>query len=262
MDPLRDKKGAVLDRSSYFWLEERDIPSGSGFISWGSAHKTVIIVIVLLIATIILFEKNRNRYGEIILKSIAVSLPLLEILKISVLRFHDRMDIGHLPIHLCSIAIYIYPLIVFTHSEKIREVLSEISMITLLPAAVCAIVFPDWTMYPIINFFSLHSFIWHMLQIIFPLLCLRIGWCKPSIRHIWKNLIFLIIFAGLILIFDHAYNCNYWFLMRPVSGTPLQIIYDRFGTKLYLPALAVIVTAVNIFMYGLLYIFYRNESKK
>lgn len=239
-----------MNKESYFWLEERDIPSGNGFTLWGNAHKVAIIVIVLIIvASIIMFERAR-RYREMMLRSIAVLLPILEILKISVLTVHERMDLGHLPIHLCSIAIYIYPLIVFTGSEKVRQIFSEISVITLLPAAVCAIAFPDWTMYPIINFYSLHSFIWHMLQIIFPILCLKIGWCKPSIKNIWKNLVFLIICAGMVLIFDHICNCNYWFLMRPVSGTPLQNIYDIFGKRLYLPALALIVITVNVLMYG------------
>ena len=252
-----------MNKASYFWLEESDIPTGNGFILWGSAHKTVIVVIVLLIAfSLIVYERVNSRYKEVILQSIAVLLPLLEGLKISVLTVHGRMYIGHLPIHLCSIAIYIYPLIVFTRSEIIREIFSEISLITLLPAAVCAIVFPDWTMYPIINFYSLHSFIWHTLQIIFPILCLRIGWCKPNIRHIWRNHVFLIICAGIILIFDHVFNCNYWFLISPVRGTPLQYIYDRFGTGMYLPALAIIVTEVNVFMYGMLKIFYHNKSSE
>ena len=65
----------------------------------------------------------------------------------------------------------------------------------------------------------------------------------------------MIICAGIILIFDHAYNCNYWFMIRPVRGTPLQFIYDRFGTGMYLPALAMTVTAVNVLMYGILKIF-------
>ncbi len=245
-----------MNKASYFWLEERDILPGNGFTLWGSSHKTVIVVILFFIAvSIIAFERVKGRYKELIMRSLAVLLPLLEVLKIAVLSAHGRMDIGHLPIHLCSIAIYMYPVIAFTRSGIVRETFSEISMITLLPAAVCAIVFPDWSMYPIINFYSLHSFVWHTLQVIFPILCLSMGWCKPSIRHIWRNHVFMIICAGIILIFDHAYNCNYWFMIRPVRGTPLQFIYDRFGTGMYLPALAMTVTAVNVLMYGILKIF-------
>lgn len=251
-----------MNKESYFWLEERDIAPGNGFILWGNAHKTTIIIIVLIIIAAMAAFDRAGRKREMILRTIAVSLPFLEILKICILTVHDRMDLGHLPIHLCSIAIYIYPLIVFTKSEKVRQIFSEISVITLLPAAVCAIVFPDWIMYPIINFYSLHSFTWHTLQIIFPIFCLKIGWCKPCIRNIWKNLVFLIICAGMVLIFDHANNCNYWFLIRPVSSTPLQNIYDIFGKRLYLPALAVIVTIVNVLMYGIIKVFCRNESKE
>ena len=97
-----------MNKASYFWLEERDILPGNGFTLWGSSHKMVIVVILFFIAvSIIAFERVKGRYKELIMRSLAVLLPLLEVLKIAVLSAHGRMDIGHLPIHLCSIAIYI-----------------------------------------------------------------------------------------------------------------------------------------------------------
>ena len=89
-----------MNKASYFWLEERDILPGNGFTLWGSSHKTVIVVILFFIAvSIIAFERVKGRYKELIMRSLAVLLPLLEVLKIAVLSAHGRMDIGHLPIH-------------------------------------------------------------------------------------------------------------------------------------------------------------------
>ncbi len=237
-----------------FWLEERDLPEGSGFQLWGGAHTAVMIIAALfLTVSVLLFLRSDERKRKIGLRVVAFLLPVLEAAKIIALTIVGRMGIGHLPLHLCSMAIYLYPVAVLTGNAQIRETLTEIGLITLLPAAVSAVVFPDWTMYPIWNFYSLHSFLWHTLQVLFPLLCLLNGWCRPSIRHLWRNTAFLIIGAVLIGWFDKRMSCNYWFLRWPAPGTPLQWLYDTFGKGGYLVSLLILATLVNLTVYGICY---------
>ena len=235
-----------------FWQEERDVPPGSGFDLFGIEHILVIIIITLFIATtVIWFKKCKAGERLILIRVIAVTLPVLEVWKIIMLIASDRMDIGHLPIHLCSMSIYIYPVVTFLPEGRVRKTLTEISVITLLPAAISAIVFPDWTMYPILNFYCLHAFVWHSLQVVFPILCIMNRWCIPRIKNLWKNTVFLVICGSLVGLFDWKMSCNYWFLKSPVDGTPLEWLYDTFGSKWYIVSLLGIATIVNIIMYGI-----------
>lgn len=240
--------------TNLFWNEERDLPPDSGFSLFGPEHLvTLILILVFLITIIVLFNKTGTQKRVIIFRIIAVVLPVLEMWKIIMLLSCNRMDKGHLPLHLCSMAIYIYPIIIFTNNERVRETLSEISAITLLPAAVSALLFPDWTMYSILNFYCIHAFIWHSLQVLFPILCIINGWCTPSVRNIWKNSIFLLVCGMIIWLFDRAMSCNYWFLREPVNGTPLEWLYNGFGQYGYLPALFVLATLVNLISYFMFY---------
>ena len=239
-----------------FWLEQRDLPQGSGFRLWGTEHVLAMLLITaLIVAGAVLFRRQQERRRERILRVIALLLPALEILKITMLAVSGRMDIGHLPLHLCSMAIYLYPVAALTGRRCVRESLTEIGMITLLPAAVAAILFPDWTMYPVCNFYSLHAFVWHALQVLFPILCLQHGWCRPTIRHLWKNTLFSVVGGTIVGFFDHVTGCNYWFLLRPVPDTPLQILYDLDGATAYPFLLLLTATSINLMMYGILRIF-------
>ncbi len=157
------EKGNMMT-GDYFWQEERDIPPGSGFNLFGVEHIIVLMVIaIVIIAFVFLFVKCNPKHRQFLISITAILLPILELLKSGMLISCERMDIGHLPLHLCSMAIYVYPVIAFLRDGKVREALTEISVITLLPAAISAIVFPDWTMYSIINFYSLHAFVWRLL---------------------------------------------------------------------------------------------------
>ncbi|MCR5676118.1 MAG: YwaF family protein [Lachnospiraceae bacterium] len=237
-----------------FWLEERDLPEGSGFQPWGGEHLAVIAVVVLFLAvSLLLYRRPDEKKKKTVLYVVAFLLPALEVWKILMLTVSGCMGIGHLPLHLCSMAIYLYPVSVMTKTPGVRETLTEIGTVTLLPAALGAILFPDWTMYPILNFYSLHAFVWHTLQILFPLLCLLDGRCRPDIRHLWKNTVFLLAGGIPIGMFDRFTGCNYWFLLRPVSGTPLQWLYDLFGKNGYLLSLLILATLFNLAVYGVCY---------
>ena len=80
------------------------------------------------------------------------------------------------------------------------------------------------------------------------------GWCRPSIRHIWWNTVFLTGGALLIGLFDTLTSCNYWFLCRPVPDTPLQWLYDAFGEGGYPVSLLFVATIVNLGVYGIYYL--------
>ena len=248
---------------NYFWKEERDLPQGSGFELFGSEHLAVLAgVLVFLVICILIFRKMKPDIQVIILRVIAILLPVFELLKIGMLVASHRMDKGHLPLHLCSMAIYIYPIISFMNRNKIRDFLTEISVITLLPASIGALAFPDWTMYPMLNFYSIHAFIWHFLQVLFPAFCLINKWAVPDIRNIWKNSIFLLIGAIIIGTFDFIMHCNYWFLMRPVPDTPLEWLYNEAGSRWYIVSLFFMATAVNLFVYFFYYLFARGKEKR
>ena len=239
----------------YFWAEESEIPSGVGYGLLGPAHLTVLVVLLILITTVAaLFYRNPHNARRRMLRCLSTALPIIEAVKICFLISIGHMGRGYLPLHLCSMSIYLYPMIAYTGNDLLRKVLSEISVCTLLPAAVAALIFPDWTMYPMFSFMNIYAYAWHTLQVLIPVFYLICGIAKPSVRHIWWNTLFLLIIGGLVYCFDRICACNYWFLRWPVPGTPLVPMSEFFAGKAYIPALLFTATAVNLCMYGVLWV--------
>ncbi len=237
---------------SLFWREETDLPPGSGYALFGTEHFLTLFFAALFICFCAAVFRRMNEKGRtLFLRITAVSLAGLDLLKILVLTGDGRMGIGHLPLHLCSMAVYLYPVIAFSRNRRVRGVLGEISACTLLPAGVSALLFPDWTMYPVISFMNLDGFVWHTLQVLLPLLLLLSGEIRPDIRHYWWNVAFLSALALPVWIFDSISGCNYWFLLRPVPGTPLETLFNAAGTVGYLPVLLITVSAVILAAYGI-----------
>ncbi len=242
----------ALSSTNLFWLEETDLPPGSGYDLFGPWHLLSLAAAVSFIAFFsFIYRREQKSQQDIILKAVSVLLVALEVLKTCVLSADRRMGIGHLPLHLCSMSIYIYPIIAFSKNRKIQSFLGEISACTLLPAAVAALLFPDWTMYPVVSFMNLDGYMWHAIQVLFPILLLISGKTRPDISHYWRNISFLAALAVPIYAFDLATRCNYWFLLRPVPGTPLEAVYKIAGPSGYILALAAIASAVILSMYGI-----------
>ncbi len=227
----------------YFWSEENDIPEGLGFSLFGKEHLMFMAVSILLVFLWVFFYKRAGDKRRTFLIITALLLPALELWKILFLISVNRFGMGHLPLHFCSMAIYLYPAYAMMQKGRIKEVLGDFCCCVLLPAGLAAVIFPDWTMYPIMSFMSISSFIWHTLQTALPLCILFTEEVCADKKSFVYCVIILIIPAGFMYVFDVVFHCNYWFLLYPVPG-PLEMIYKTFGTAMYLPALSGMVLLV------------------
>lgn len=234
-----------------FWLEETDIPKGSGFLLFGTEHITAVVLSLISAWTLAFIYCRCKKSGKAILAVISILLPLTELSKIIFLQKTGHFGIGHLPLHLCSLSIILYPLYAIIKPGRIRDFLGDFACLVLLPAGLGAILFPDWTIYPVISFMSLSSFAWHTLQITLPLCIIIAGEVCPKPGSILYSIAFLLLITIPVYLFDRHFSCNYFFLLRPVPG-PFELVYDRFGIAGYLPALSILVVLIILITYGLI----------
>ncbi len=226
----------------YFWYVESDLPEGIGFDLFGRSHILTLCIVVAVVAGAAFLYRRKKR--TFFIRCIAFFLPVLETVKILYLIGTGHMNIGYLPLHLCSLSIGLYPLFTVLKPGIMKECIGDFCCIVLLPAGLSALLFPDWTMYPIISFMSLTSFLWHTLQIMFPICLLCSQEARPLMKNIWRSLLLFLLFSIPIGIIDRITTCNYWFLLRPIRGTPLETIYQSAGPRGYLPILGLTAAAV------------------
>ena len=241
----------------YFWRQQDDIPQGMGYPLFGAAHLlsvaiTLALTIFLLVAICRCEDKRRRQ----IQKKIPVVMVIMEIFKDLFLVSVHRFGIGYLPLHICSIGIFVFLLREYLPWKNAKNVLGEIAFIIIMPASMAALLFADWTIYyPVWNFMNIYSYAWHGLLLLYPMLIRSCNEISPSIKHIHYNLIFLMILVPPVYIFDKKYGCNYFFLNWPVPGSPLSWLESFMGNPGYLIGYAALTVMVILLMYFLIWVF-------
>ena len=226
----------------YFWTHQYDLPAGVGYAHGSVAHVLSIAAVVLAVAAGLRCPAGiRRRMKRIIPPLLAVMEMCKDLYLIRVGYF----DAGYLPLHLCSMGIPVF--LLAEYGGRLRSFFIETAMILILPGSLCAILFPDWTMYPVWNFMNLYSWVWHGLLVLYPLLNLD-SW-KPDIRNLWKPIVFLAAVVPPISWFDRRYDCNYLFINWPPAGTPLAWLAGFMGVPGYLAGYAVLAMLVIIAAY-------------
>ena len=193
-----------------YFLETSDtIPEGVGFSHFGPIHLTwLIIAAVMIVANCLLYRKlkpeGRVRWN----KAVALLIVANELFKHTMLLIGGNFEPDYLPLHLCSINIFLIAI----HAWRPSVMLSNFLYTVCIPGAMAALLFPSWTKLPVMNFMHLHSTTIHIMLVMYPLVLAVNGALKPSAKGIPKCLGLLVIMAGVALIanmiFPHSDQCG------------------------------------------------------
>lgn len=250
----------------YFWLEGEDLPAGIGFGHFTPLHFLQLFLCFLLCLVLcITFCRCSFRGQTRYLRILALAMLAGNLARDCFLFAIGRMSLAFLPLHLCSFSIFVYLLHAFLPERqdpaagaviqsRFRELLGETGFVLLLPGTVSALLFPDWTDYPVLNFMNLHSFLWHTVLSAYPILLALTHRIKPRIRHIWFPVCFLLVITPPIYAFDRAFGYNYLFINWPLAGTPIWTIYEAMGSYWrigYAALVVAVITAVYLLIEGL-----------
>lgn len=230
---------------NYFLDTTETIPSGVGFTMFGTLHFVWILVfLVTVIANCFLYrrlgESGRDRWRKIV----AGLIVLDEIYKVVMLTIGGRYELSYLPLHLCSINIF---LIAF-HAWKPTKTIGVFLYTVCIPGAIAALLFPSWTSLPLKNFMHLHSFTVHILLALYPITLALSGELELSIKDVPKCLLLLVGMAIPIYVVNLLLDTNFMFLMSVEEGNPLYIFEQLWGNHLF--GYPVIIAGVLIVMYA------------
>ncbi len=211
----------------HFWDTIETIGAGYGFSLFGVRHLATLALFALTAALCCrgyarADEKRRARMR----KAFAVLLLMDEAFKQIGLQIGGNFDASYLPLHLCSINIFLIAL----HAWRPSEALDNFLYYICIPAATAALLFPTWTSLPAMNFMFLHSTSVHILLAVYPMMLFAAGDIRPSAKRIGKSLLLLLVMAVPIYAVNCLLNTNFMFLMYAPDGNPLAWFRDRFGS--------------------------------
>lgn len=205
------------------------IGEGYGFPLFGARHLLSLGVFAAFTEVCCCFytradEAQRGR----IRKVFAVLLLADELFKHAGLLAGGNFEWTYLPLHLCSINIFLITL----HAWRPRKVLGDFLYFVCIPAAIAALLFPTWTELPVMNFMYLHSTSVHILLACYPIMLFYAGDIRPELRELWRCIALLLGMAVPIVGVNLLLDTNFMFLMFAPEGNPLYWFAQHCGSHL------------------------------
>ena len=172
---------------------------------------------------------------------LALLLLLDEIVKDANAIVTGQWNWNLLPLHLCSVNIFIILLDAFHESEATKNYLYAVC----IPASVSALLFPSWmAVLPYFSLMSIHSWSVHIMLLIYPVLLLSGGFV-PSLRVFFQKRV--IIPFALFLVFDYFFN----YARNGGEENPLSFFESIMPDYLYLAFVVFLLISMVLAMYGL-----------
>ncbi len=220
------------------------IKEGSGFTLFGKTHLIWIFAFVILaIALPIIYRKLSAKARNIMRIAVALLIILDEIWKWVFLFIGNRYEHSYLPLHLCSINVFLVAFHIFKQPKVINNFLYALC----IPAGIIALLTPSWTALPPANFMHIHSFTIHILLALYPLMLVVGGDIKPELKMAPKCLLLLLCMGIVVLGVNFLCDTNFMFLMRTDDISFLVLFEDIFGAHQW--AFPILLPIVMFIMY-------------
>lgn len=241
----------------YFWESVDSIEGGVGFNYFDSTHLAWIIgfIVFALICSLVYRNSDTNKKDKM-RKLFAFLIICDELFKQVGLLSNGLWDVSYLPLHLCSINIFIIAYHIFKPNKTIDNFLYAVCV----PGALAAILAPTWIELPVMNFMHIHSFTVHILLATYPIMLVAGNDIVPDLKEIPKAILFTLLIAVPIYFVNLALDTNFMFLMVAEPGNPLLWFGETFG--FHLLGVPVIEAIVILILYEPFYIYRAYQSKK
>ncbi len=228
----------------YFLHTAETVPDGLGFSYYDGVHLGWLgAALAVLVGNALWYRRlsaaGRSRWE----KTVAILLLLDELFKDVMLLIGGRFLPGYLPLHLCSVNIFV----IAVHAWKKSPILDNFLYTVCIPGALAALLFPGWSELPLGNFMHLHSFTVHILLVLYPVVLTLNGRIRPELKYLPGCLLLLAGFAALALGANLLWDTNFMFLMWAEPGNPLYLFQELWGNHLY--GYPILIAAVLAVMY-------------
>ena len=214
---------------NHFWETVEVIPEGMGFAHYGKLHLCWLAAFAVLVLVNCIWYRRLGQKGRRIWCIVVAALLVLdELYKQIPLFITGHFTFGYLPLHLCSINIFV----IAFHAIKPTKTVGNFLYTVCIPGAMAALLFPTWNALPAANYMLIHSFTVHILLALYPIVLTVGGDIRPELREVPKALLLLLGLAAVALISNLIFDANFMFLMYAEPGNPLYLFKELWGSHL------------------------------
>lgn len=228
----------------YFLETVETISEGVGFSHYDAVHLVWLTGFVVFSTALSLgYRKADSARRARMRRGMSWAIIADELFKMAMLTIGRRYLPTYLPLHLCSVNIFLIAL----HVRRPGPALDNFLYTVGIPGALAALLFPTWTELPPANFMHIHSFTVHILLAAYPIMLLAGGDIRPRAKYIPRCVGLLALLAALVTPVNLWLDTNFLFLMSADPGNPLYLFEQAFGDHRI--GFAVLIPAVLAVMY-------------
>lgn len=236
---------------------------------WSKHHILLLVpsyILILIFAFLLnrILGKKSLKIRMIPFQVVTIILLVLEVFK-QVISAIQGYDLYHIPLHFCSVFLYIMPLMSF-YKGKYKAAIDNVTATSLVALLLFMIVYPA-LIFPgscvnefFTNFISFHTISFHILGVFAAVLLFALKLYEPSKKSYLKAVIifaigYVIIAGGMSQIietnFSNFYHCN----VGPIESVRLSMI-ESLGYTLPQTIYVVVLGILHIlFLMGMYYLF-------
>ena len=230
----------------YFLCSKADTPKGVGFSLYDKSHLIWIgIWILMMILCSYLYRKSHAGRRRKIRHIFGILLIGDELFKHTCLLIAGHWDPYYLPLQLCSFSL----ILIAIHALWPVDFLGDFIYLVSIPTASMALLFPNWTAYPVLNFLYLQSFTVHILIVVYGVMITVGGEVRPTLSSVPKCVLFFLVMLVPVYFVNLVWDTNFMFLRRIGKGNPLHIFDLLLGNYLY--GYPILILLVPLLMLGI-----------
>lgn len=235
---------------------------------FGSKHIIgLLVVLTLVVLSLFIIEKKKAPFRIVILV-VTFGLLGLEAIKLIYISIDNgSYPMNHLPFHLCSLPLYLFPILAFAKNPKVIQFVLPAAYATVLFGGLIALLYPSniiggeltWTLSKD-NFLPYLSFVYHGLMIFGPVYILRSGFYRIKLIKIKEAFIVTFIFMVMAMIVNMIFKQDYM-LLREGTGSPFKFILD-ISPILYTIVMVLVGFLVVFIFHGITCLLVKNDEQE
>lgn len=231
------------------------VKEGVGFTLFGKIHLVWLLAFVVTAVTLsAIYRRLSLKPRNIMRITVACLIIANEIFKVVCLLIGGRYNPSYLPLHLCSVNIFLILFHIFKRSKLIENFL----YVFCIPASIIALLTPSWVSLPLANFMHIHSFTVHILLGVYPIMLIVGKDIRPTVKYAPKCILLLLALSAVALVVNLLFDTNFMFLMRTDDISFLVLFENLLGNHRW--AFPILLPLVLVVMYLPVYILNRKPK--
>ena len=208
---------------------------------FGTKHILALLYVAILVTTLLLTNKDKSyKANKSMMLKMSIAFILLEAIKLIAFTIRDSsFPMNHLPFHLCSLPLYLFPILYFAKEDSALErFVKPAAYAGVIAGTIAALVLPtnilgsndQWFPFDD-NFFPLLSFTFHGLMLFAPIYMLTNGYYEIKLKDIPKAMMVTSILMVVAMIANAIFDRDFM-LLNTGNGSPLVFLLD-YGQLVY-----------------------------